>query len=98
MRRFVKSKLETVVAENDLRISEYLANGWKEEPPIVKRKNDAGKKLNKVINDVNESEELCAKKYTSTDKKVNDAIKANNVAVTESEAIDDGLIKTRGDA
>lgn len=98
MRRFVKGTLETAVDDNDRRIPEYLANGWKEEKPIVKPQDEASKKMSKAIADANDSEAAGEKKRTAADKKVNAAIKANNNAATESEAIDDGLIKTGGNA
>lgn len=97
MRRFIKGKIETAVDDNDRRIPEYIARGWKEAKPIAKPQDEASKKMSKAIDDANASE-AAGEKKRATDKKVNDAIKANNNAVTESEAIDDGLIKIGGKA
>lgn len=98
MRRFVKGTLETVVGDNDRRIPAYLSSGWKEQKPLEKPQDEAGRKMHKAIADANASEAEGTRKRTAADKKVNDAIKASTVADAESEAIDDGLIKTGGNA
>lgn len=105
MRKFVKGKLETVVEDNDRRIPDYLANGWKETTP--KAPTDEGEKsatdkaLQDVVNSEGGNEPPKGKgkggkagkpdKPNENDQKVNDAINANSTAAAESEAVDDGL-------
>lgn len=94
MREFKKGALITVVDDDDRRIPEYLASGWKETTLTEKPKDDADKRKEKAMDDVNKSEgKSNGKKTTASDKKINDAIKANETAATESEEVDDGLIK-----
>ncbi len=104
MRKFVKGKLETTVEDNDRRIPDYLANGWKEVKAPTG--NGAQSATDKALDDVANSEggNKTAKskgngknkggkggKPSKTDQKVNDAINANSNAAAESEAVDDGL-------
>ncbi len=100
MKTFVKGKLKTVVEDNDRRIPQYLASGWKEEGTTPKQQDDADKRTGKAIDDVNASEdEKKGKgkgKAAAPDQKVNDAIKANANAASESEEVDDGLLKKGG--
>lgn len=98
MKRFIKGELETVVDDNDRRIPDYIAGGWKEVELIAKPQDEASKKMNKAIADANDSEPTGARKRTAADKKVNAAIQANNAAAAESEAVDDGLFKNGGKA
>lgn len=106
MKTFTKGTLTTTVDDDDRRIPEYLANGWKEAPNPKKPKDDADKRIDKAIGEANESENAPAKgkgggkgksgkgKNGATDKKVNDAVDASKNAESEREAVDDGLIKT----
>ena len=102
MKTFTKGSLTTVVEDNDRRIPQYIANGWKETGTTPKQKDDADERTGKAIDDVNASEgedkgEKKGKgKAAATDKKVNDAIKANANAASEGEAVDDGLLKKEG--
>lgn len=100
MKRFVKGGIETTVDDNDNRIADYLANGWKEAELPVKAKDAATEQLSKAIADANDSEATDAKKKkrTAADKKVNDAIAATNTAARDSVAVDDGLMKSGGKA
>lgn len=108
MKKFVKGNLETIVEDNDRRIPEYLANGWKAAPHAEKA-SDGESATDKALNDVAASEEASkgadktsksktkrGGKAGTTDKKVNDAIDANSTAATESVEVDDGLEKKEG--
>ena len=99
MKRFIKGTLETVVDDNDHRISEYLANGWKEAPIVKKPQDAADSQLEKAMLDIENSEEMADKKkgVKKPAKKVNDTITANTAAAAESEAVDDGLLKKEGE-
>lgn len=101
MKTFTKGSLTTVVEDNDRRIPQYIANGWKETGTTAKQKDDADERTGKTIDDVNASEgEKKGKgkgKAAATDKKVNDAIKANANAASEGEEVDDGLLNKEGD-
>ena len=105
MKTFTKGSLTTVVEDNDRRIPQYIANGWKETGTTAKQKDDADERTGKAIDDVNASEvedkgEKKGKgkgKAAATDKKVNDAIKANANAASEGEEVDDGLLNKEGD-
>lgn len=97
MKRFVKGALETVVEDDDRRIKDYIAGGWKAAELTIKPQDDKSKQMNKAIFDANDSEVASAGKNNASDKKVNDAIKANAVAIAESEEVDDGLIKKEED-
>lgn len=99
MKQFTKGTLTTMVEDDDRRIPEYVANGWKETKPAEKPTDDADKRRQKAIDDANASEDKTGKgkgkgkKNAAPDKKVNDAIAANQAAAAESEAVDDGLLK-----
>lgn len=88
MKTFTKGTLTTTVDDDDRRIPQYLANGWKEAPNPEKPKDDADKRIDKALGEANES------KNSAPDKKVNDAVDASKNAESEREAVDDGLIKT----
>ena len=88
MKTFTKGTLTTTVDDDDRRIPQYLANGWKEAPNPEKPKDDADKRIDKAIGEANES------KNSAPDKKVNDTVDASKNAESEREAVDDGLIKT----
>lgn len=105
MKTYTKGGLTTVVEDNDRRIPQYLAEGWKETETTPKPKDDADERTGKAIDDVNASEDKGEKKgkgdsktngkgskAAAPDKKVSDAIKANANAATEGEAVDDGLL------
>lgn len=105
MKTFTKGTLKTIVDDDDRRIPEYLANGWKEAPTAEKPKDDADKRIDKAVNEANESEgkpktngkgggKGSKGKNSATDKKVNEAVAASKIAESEREAVDDGLIKT----
>ena len=96
MKTFTKGTLTTTVDDDDRRIPQYLANGWKEAPNPEKPKDDADKRIDKAIGEVNESEGKGKGKgkNSAPDKKVNDAVDASKNAESEREAVDDGLIKT----
>lgn len=87
MKTFTKGTLTTTVDDDDRRIPQYLANGWKEAPNPEKPKDDADKRIDKALGEANESE-------NAPNKKVNDAVDASKNAESEREAVDDGLIKT----
>jgi len=96
MKTFTKGTLTTTVDDDDRRIPQYLANGWKEAPNPEKPKDDADKRIDKAIGEANESEGKGKGKgkNSAPDKKVNDAVDASKNAESEREAVDDGLIKT----
>lgn len=98
MKTFTKGTLTTTVDDDDRRIPQYLANGWKEAPNPEKPKDDADKRIDKAIGEANESEnapKINGKgKSSAPNKKVNDAVDASKNAESEREAVDDGLIKT----
>ncbi len=57
MKKFVKGKLETIVEDNDRRIPEYLANGWKEAPlDKTPKGNGEQSATDKALDDVANSE------------------------------------------
>lgn len=93
MKEFIKGNLTTVVEDNDRRIPEYLANGWKEKELTQKQKDASDKRKEEAIADADASEDN-GKKNSATDQKVNDAMSAKENAATESQAVDDGLIKS----
>lgn len=95
MKTFTKGTLTTTVDDDDRRIPEYLANGWKEAPNPEKPKDDADKRIDKAIGEVNESESKGKGKgkNRAPGKKVNEAVDASKNAESEREAVDDGLIK-----
>lgn len=95
MKTFTKGTLTTTVDDDDRRIPQYLANGWKEAPNPEKPKDDADKRIDKAIGEANESEGKGKGKgkNSAPDKKVNDAVDAAKTAEGEREAVDDGLIK-----
>ena len=95
MKEFIKDNLVTVVEDNDRRIPEYLAKGWKEKELTQKRKAASDKRKAEAIADADASEDN-GKKNSATDQKVNDAMSAKDNAAAESQAVDDGLIKTDG--
>lgn len=103
MKTFTKGTLTTTVDDDDRRIPEYEANGWKEVKNPEKPKDDADKRIDKAVNEANESENAPKGKgggkggkgkNGATDKKVNEAVDASKVAEGEREEVDDGLIKT----
>lgn len=96
MKTFTKGTLTTTVDDDDRRIPQYLANGWKEAPNPEKPKDDADKRIDKAIGEANESENAPKTngKGGAPDKKVNDAVDASKNAESEREVVDDGLIKT----
>ncbi len=107
MKTFTKGTLTTTVDDDDRRIPQYLANGWKEAPNPEKPKDDADKRIDKAIGEANESENApkingkgggkgksSKGKNSAPDKKVNDAVDASKNAESEREVVDDGLIKT----
>ncbi|WP_302320873.1 hypothetical protein [uncultured Muribaculum sp.] len=95
MKTFTKGTLTTTVDDDDRRIPDYLANGWKETTTAEKAKDDADKRIDKAIGEANESEGKGGGKgkNSAPDKKVNDAVDAAKTAEGEREAVDDGLIK-----
>ncbi len=95
MKTFTKGTLTTTVDDDDRRIPDYLANGWKETTTAEKAKDDADKRIDKAIGEANESEGKGGDKgkNSAPDKKVNDAVDAAKTAEGEREAVDDGLIK-----
>lgn len=102
MKEFTKGTLVTVVDDNDRRIADYLANGWKERPLTLKPQDDADKRIGEAIEAADESESakggkvMNKSKQTAANKKINDAVSATAVAVAESEEIDDGLLNRGG--
>jgi hypothetical protein len=92
MKKFTKGKLTSIVEDDDRRIADYRKNGWKEETVKAAALDAADKTLRKSIKDAKG-----AGKTGATDKKVNDAIKANTAAATEGEAVDDGLTSKEGE-
>ena len=103
MKEFTKGALVTVVEDNDRRIADYKANGWKERPLTPKPQDDADKRIDAAMQEASDSEsksDAKAKgkkdksKKTAPDKKVNDAVEATKNAAEESEAVDDGLLTT----
>lgn len=100
MKTFTKGNLTTVVDDDDFRIAEYEANGWKETETADKPKDEADTRIANAIDAANASEANNKKgksgkkgKAAAPDKKVNDAVAATATAAAESEAVDDGLIK-----
>lgn len=101
MKEFTKGALVTVVEDNDRRIADYKANGWKERPLTPKPQDDADKRIDAAMQEASDSEsksdakgkgEKDESKKTAPDKKVNDAVEATKNAAEESEAVDDGLL------
>ena len=99
MKTFTKGSLTTVVDDDDFRIDEYKANGWKETKTADKPKDEADTRIADAIDAANASEAYKKGKNgkkgkaAAPDKKVNDAVAATATAAAESEAVDDGLIK-----
>lgn len=99
MKTFTKGSLTTVVDDDDFRIDEYKANGWKETKTADKPKDEADTRIANAIDAANASEadkkgkNGKKSKAAAPDKKVNDAVAATATAAAESEAVDDGLIK-----
>lgn len=101
MKEFTKGALVTVVEDNDRRIADYKANGWKERPLTPKPQDDADKRNDAAMQEASDSESKSdakgkgkkdKSKKTAPDKKVNDAVEATKNAAEESEAVDDGLL------
>lgn len=101
MKEFTKGTLVTVVDDNDRRIPDYKANGWKERPLTPKPQDDADKRIDAAMQEASDSESKSDTKgkgkkdkgkKTAPDKKVNDAVEATKNATEESEAVDDGLL------
>ena len=103
MKKFIKGNLVSVVEDDDRRIADYRKGGWKEEAIKATAPADAADQtLDKAMKDVTASEPAKSgkkkgKEMTPPNKKVNDAIKANTTAITESEAVDDGLTPQEGE-
>lgn len=95
MKTFTKGTLTTTVDDDDRRIPQYLANGWKETATAEKPKDDEDKRIDKAVNEANESENKGGGKgkNSAPNKKVNEAVAAAKTAEGEREAVDDGLIK-----
>lgn len=101
MRTFTKGNLTTVVDDDDFRIPSYVASGWKETKTAAKPQDEADKRIADAIDAVDASEAEGKKgkngkknKAAAPDKKVNDAVAATATAAAESEAVDDGLMKS----
>lgn len=101
MKEFTKGALVTVVEDNDRRIADYKANGWRERPLTPKPQDDADKRIDAARQEASDSESKSdakgkgkkdKSKKTAPDKKVNDAVEATKNAAEESEAVDDGLL------
>lgn len=101
MKEFTKGALVTVVEDNDRRIADYKANGWRERPLTPKPQDDADKRIDAAMQEASDSESKSdakgkgkkdKSKKTAPDKKVNDAVEATKNAAEESEAVDDGLL------
>ena len=101
MKEFTKGALVTVVEDNDRRIADYKANGWKERPLTPKPQDDADKRIDAAMQEASDSESKSdakgkgkkdKSKKTAPYKKVNDAVEATKNAAEESEAVDDGLL------
>ena len=101
MKEYTKGALVTVVEDNDRRIADYKANGWKERPLTPKPQDDADKRIDAAMQEASDSESKSdakgkgkkdKSKKTAPDKKVNDAVEATKNAAEESEAVDDGLL------
>lgn len=94
MKTFTKGVLITVVDDDDYRIAEYLASGWRETATVEKLKADIDARIAKALSDADKSNTSSGKKgkNTAPDKKVNDAVASTAVADYESETVDDGLI------
>ncbi len=89
MRKFKKGTLVTVVEDNDRRIPVYLANGWKE----VELDSKQAGETEQISETLKKASKKSGERIASTDKKVNEAIKAAAVATAEGAAVDDGLFK-----
>lgn len=100
MKKFTKGTLTTIVEDDDRRIPDYKAAGWKEAAIEPLPTDAADETLAKAMSDVDDSQPAKDKKSrkgaNAPDKKVNEAIKANTAAVAEGEVIDDGLIAQEG--
>lgn len=103
MKKFIKGSIETVVEDNDKRIPEYKANGWK-EVPLAATPDTAKTALNQALADVEASEQPADTKNkgkgnkrngktADTETKVNAAVEASSAAAVESGEVDDGLEK-----
>lgn len=96
MRKFIKGGVETVVEDDDRRISQYLASGWKEEAYEPKPKSEADKRKQEALDEVGASEGG-GNRNPLDDKKTNDALSAKETAHTEVAPVDDGLFKVGGE-
>lgn len=96
MRKFTKGSLETVVEDDDRRIVQYLANGWKEEAYEPKPQTEEDKRKQEAIAEVGESEGG-GEQNPLDDKKTNDAISATEAAHAEGAPVDDGLFNEGGE-
>ncbi len=56
MKEFTKGALVTVVEDNDRRIADYKANGWKERPLTPKPQDDADKRIDAAMQEASDSE------------------------------------------
>ena len=91
MKKFIKGTLVTYVEDGDRRISDYIKNGWTEATVEQKSQSEADSRVKKAIEDI--KKHIGKKgKVSPTDSEVNAAIKVNETAAAESEAVDDGLI------
>lgn len=99
MKTFIKGTLTTTVDDDDRRIPEYMANGWKEAKTPDKPKDDTDTRIDNAMQAANASESKGkkGKGKTAPDKKVNDAVAAAQTVEAESQAVDDGLLKTEGE-
>ena len=99
MKTFTKGSLTTVVDDDDFRIDEYKANGWKETKTADKPKDEADTRIADAIDAANASEaDKKGKngkkgKAAAPDKKVNDAVAATATAAAESEPVAYGVKK-----
>ena len=91
MKKFTKGTLVTYVEDGDRRISDYIKNGWTEATTEQAAESEADSRVKKAMEDVKKHSGKKGK-VTPTDSEVNAAIKANETAAAESEAVDDGLM------
>lgn len=97
MKKFIKGTLETIVEDNDRRIPEYIANGWKEKKVEPKPQSESEKRAAEAISEASKPSKGNKKSGKHNDKKINEAIAATETAHTESEPVDDGLFAKGGE-
>ena len=66
MKTFTKGVLITVVDDDDYRIAEYLASGWRETATVEKLKADIDARIAKALSDANKSNTSSGKKGKNT--------------------------------